>query len=63
MKKTRPYQELLLESLADPEEASLYLKAVLEDYPEGLSKALGNVARAGEIAEGIEQQGSPATEL
>lgn len=49
MSKTRPYREALLTSLADPVEAKLYLKAVLEDYPEGFLKALRNVAQANEM--------------
>jgi probable addiction module antidote protein len=49
MGKTRPYRELLLESLADPIEAKLYLKATLEDYPEGFLKALRHVAQANQM--------------
>jgi len=49
MSNTRPYREALLESLTDPVEAKLYLKAVLEDYPEGFLKALRNVAQANQM--------------
>jgi DNA-binding phage protein len=35
-----------MESLADPAAAREYLKAVLEDYPEGFPKALRNVVHA-----------------
>lgn len=49
MTSTRPYRELLLESLSDPECARDYLKAVLEEYPEGFLKALRNVAQASQM--------------
>jgi probable addiction module antidote protein len=57
MSKTRPYRELLLESLADPIEAQMYLKAVLEDYPEGFLKALRNVAQARQMTTVAEAAG------
>jgi probable addiction module antidote protein len=44
--KTRPYRELLLERLANPEVAGHYLNAALEDSPESFLKALKNVAQA-----------------
>jgi DNA-binding phage protein len=45
-RKTSSYREALMEDLANPAEAERYLSAVLEDYPEGFLKALGNVAQA-----------------
>ena len=47
--KTTAYHEVLRGSLADPEEARAYLNAVLEEYPEGLPKALRNVSEARQI--------------
>ena len=38
--KTRPYRELLLERLANPEVAAYYLNAAIEDSPEAFLKAL-----------------------
>jgi probable addiction module antidote protein len=46
MSKTSSYHQSLIESLRDPDEAREYLKAVIEDYPEGFLKALRNVAQA-----------------
>jgi hypothetical protein len=46
MSSTRPYHELQMETLADPTEARHYLAAVIEDYPEGLAKALRKIAEA-----------------
>jgi probable addiction module antidote protein len=48
--KTRPYRELLLERLANPEVASYYLNAAIEDSPESFLKALKNVAQARQMA-------------
>ena len=55
--KTSSYREALLESLADPVEAKLYLNAVLEDYPEGFLKALRNVAQAHQMSKLAEETG------
>ena len=45
--KTRSYQEYLIESLRDPQEAALYLWAILQEpEPELLSSALKDVAEA-----------------
>jgi probable addiction module antidote protein len=49
-RKTRPYRELLLERLANPEVASYYLNAAIEDSPEAFLKALKNVAQAHQIS-------------
>lgn len=50
MSKTSSYRESLIESLCDPDEAREYLRAVLEDYPEGFLKALRNVAQANQMS-------------
>ena len=57
MSKTRPYRELLTESLSDPVQAKHYLRAILQDYPEGFLKALGNVARANQMTKVAESAG------
>lgn len=57
MSKTSSYHDALIESLADPEEAKCYLKAVLEDYPEGFLKALRNVAQANQMKKVAEAAG------
>jgi probable addiction module antidote protein len=57
MTKTSSYHDALIESLADPEEAKCYLKAVLEDYPEGFLKALRNVAQANQMKKVAEAAG------
>jgi probable addiction module antidote protein len=57
MGKTRPYREVLTESLSDPVQAKHYLRAVLQDYPEGFLKALRNVARANQISKVAESAG------
>ena len=47
--KTRSYQEYLIETLGDPQEAALYLWAILQEEnpePELLSSALTDVAEA-----------------
>jgi probable addiction module antidote protein len=44
--KTSSYRESLLNSLADPKEASAYLNAALDDSPRAFLKALKNVAQA-----------------
>jgi hypothetical protein len=66
MNKTRPYRELLLESLGNSEDARHYLAAVLEDYPEGFLKAVKNVIRARDLGKGGGLSGdrsSPKVEL
>jgi probable addiction module antidote protein len=50
MIKTRSYRQSLLESLADPVEASAYLNAALEDSPHAFLKALRNVAQARQMS-------------
>ncbi len=55
--KTSSYREALLESLADPNEAVLYLNAVLEDYPKGFLKALRNVAQARQMSKVAQNAG------
>jgi len=55
--KTSSYHDALVGSLADPNEARLYLNAVLEDYPEGFLKALRNVAQARQMTKVAEQAG------
>lgn len=57
MSKTSSYRDSLLESLADPVEAKNYLRAVLEDYPEGFLKALRNVAQANQMSKVAEAAG------
>jgi len=44
--KTSSYRQSLLTSLLDPNEASAYLNAALDDSPEAFLKALKNVAQA-----------------
>ncbi|MGB5441496.1 MAG: transcriptional regulator, partial [Gammaproteobacteria bacterium] len=47
MKKSQPYQEYLIEALADPVEAAGYLNAAIEDGDKALFLlALSNVAEA-----------------
>ena len=50
MAKTRRYHDWLVQNLADPLEAEGYLNAVLAEYPEGLTKAIRNVAEAKALA-------------
>jgi probable addiction module antidote protein len=57
MSKTRPYREVLTESLTDPVQAKHYLRAVLQDYPEGFLKALRNVAQANQMSKVAESAG------
>jgi probable addiction module antidote protein len=45
-RKTRPYREALLEALADPQEAALYLSVARLDSPEMFRKACLNVIQA-----------------
>lgn len=45
-KRTRPHEEVLLESIQDPREAAYYLNAALEDSDEMFLEALGDVASA-----------------
>lgn len=55
--KTSSYREALLKDLANPAEATHYLNAVLEDYPEGFLKALRNVAQARQMAKVAQDAG------
>jgi probable addiction module antidote protein len=48
--RTSSYRQSLLTSLLDPNEASAYLNAALEDSPEAFLKALKNVAQARTMA-------------
>jgi len=57
MIKTSSYHDALVESLTDPVEAKNYLKAVLDDYPEGFLKALRNVAQAHQMKRVAEAAG------
>ncbi|MDQ2924132.1 MAG: putative addiction module antidote protein [Acidobacteriota bacterium] len=57
MNKTSSYRQALIESLVDPVEAKNYLKAVLEDYPQGFLKALRNVAQANQMSKVAEAAG------
>jgi len=57
MSKTSSYRQALIHSLADPVEARHYLKAVLEDYPEGFLKALRNVAQANQMTKVAQDAG------
>lgn len=47
--KTSSYKESLLDALKDPEEASVYLNAAMEDSERAFLKALRNVAQAHSI--------------
>ena len=55
--KTSSYHDSLIDSLADPVEAKHYLRAVLEDYPQGFLKALRNVAQAHQMTKVAEEAG------
>ena len=57
MSKTSSYHDALVESLTDPVEAKHYLRAVLEDYPQGFLKALRNVAQANQMKKVAESAG------
>ena len=48
--KSRPFQELLLERVADPEVAKHYLNEALEESHESFLKALKAVAQARQVA-------------
>jgi DNA-binding phage protein len=48
--KTSSHRDALLDSLADPEETSVYLNAALEDSPQVSLTALKNVAQARQMA-------------
>ena len=50
MTRSSSYRESLLKSLADPNEASAYLNAALEDSPRAFLKALKNVAQARQVS-------------
>jgi probable addiction module antidote protein len=45
-KRTRPFRDLLLESLSEPETAAAYLTEALRSSPETFRKALRNVAQS-----------------
>ena len=49
--QTRSYNEALLESLTDPDEAMHYLDAAMEDSPESFLKALRQVAQARQMSQ------------
>jgi probable addiction module antidote protein len=55
--KTRPYREFLLERLANPEVATAYVSAALEDSQASFLKAVKNVAQAREMASVARQAG------
>lgn len=55
--KTRPYRELLLERLANPEVAAYYLNAAIEDSPEAFLKALKNVAQSRQMSQVAKEAG------
>ncbi len=57
MNKSVSYKVNLIESLLDPEEASAYLNAALEDSQEAFLKALKNVAQARQIADVAKEAG------
>lgn len=57
MSKTSSYRDSLIASLANPIEAKNYLRAVLEDHPEGFLKALRNVAQANQMSKVAEAAG------
>jgi len=56
-KRTRPHEEVLLESIQDPREAAYYLNAALEDSDEMFLEALGNVASAYKMSKVAERAG------
>jgi len=61
--KTSSYHAALLADLSDPNEATHYLNAVLEDYPQGFLKALRNVAQARQMAKVAADSGIPRESL
>jgi probable addiction module antidote protein len=48
--KTRPYREVLLQSLTNPHTAAAYLSAAHDDSPEMFRKALRNVAQSRQMS-------------
>jgi len=56
-RKSRPYRELLLESLGDPVMAAHYLNASWDDSQESYLKALRNVAQANQMTKVAKQTG------
>jgi len=57
MAKTRPYREVLLERLANPEVAQHYLNAALDESLESFLKALMNVAQARQVSKVAKEAG------
>jgi len=55
--KTRPYTELRLARLTNPEVAAEYLNATLENSPENFLAALKNVAKARQVAKVADEAG------
>ena len=55
--RTSSYRQSLLAALVDPEEASAYLNAALEDSPEAFLKALRNVAQARQMSKVAQEAG------
>lgn len=53
MGKTRPYRDLLLERLANPEVAQHYLNDALDESPDAFLKALETVAQARRVSDTI----------
>lgn len=56
-KKTRPYRDLRLERLANPEVAAHYLNATMQNSPTELLNALKNVAKARQMAKVAKDSG------
>jgi probable addiction module antidote protein len=56
-KRTVNFRQQLLEDLANPEEAALYLNAAVEDSEEMLLVALRDIAEAKQMAHVAEQAG------
>ncbi len=63
MAKRSRYHDWLVKNLADPVEAEGYLNAVLADYPQGLAKAIRNVAEAKALAAESGSRSATATSL
>lgn len=57
MPKTSSYHDALIKALADPVEARHYLRAVIDDNPQGFLKALRNVAQANKMKNVAEAAG------
>ena len=56
-RKTRPYRDLRLERLANPEVAAHYLNVTLENSPGEFLSALRNVAKARQMAKVAKEAG------